>query len=85
MPDTIIKLDLHLDPDSAWALAQFLKRSRWEHFLGAPWMKKRRIRLSSQSAASKRRWPRRAKHLDEPGRRRRAADRCSKILRRLHG
>jgi hypothetical protein len=33
MPDTIIKLDLHLDPDSAWALAQFLKRSRWEHFL----------------------------------------------------
>jgi hypothetical protein len=48
-------------------------------------MKKRRIRLSSQSAASKRRWPRRAKHLDEPGRRRRAADRCSKILRRLHG
>ena len=33
MPDTIIKLDLHLDPDSAWALAQFLKRSRWEYFL----------------------------------------------------
>ena len=33
MPDTIIKLDLHLDPDFAWALAQFLKRSRWEHFL----------------------------------------------------
>jgi hypothetical protein len=33
MPDTIVKLDLHLDPDSTWALAQFLKRSRWEHFL----------------------------------------------------
>ena len=33
MPDTIIKLDLHLDPDSTWALAQFLKRNRWENFL----------------------------------------------------
>jgi hypothetical protein len=32
MGDPIIQLDIHLDDDSAWALAQFVKRVRWEHF-----------------------------------------------------
>ena len=33
MREKIIKLYLYLDPDSTWALAQFLKRTRWENFL----------------------------------------------------
>jgi hypothetical protein len=32
MSDHAIQLNLRLDDDSAWALAQFVKRVRWEHF-----------------------------------------------------
>jgi hypothetical protein len=32
LSDRIFELNLRLDDDSAWALAQFVKRVQWDHF-----------------------------------------------------
>ena len=71
MPENYQALSIS-HPDSTWALAQFLKRSRWENFLARAVDEGEAHQIKFGSAGSKLRRPGKATHLDEPGRRRRA-------------